>query len=101
MTDFSTWDIVRNLLLAARWTVLLSLVSFIGMTELFQTSRNMAATTYEPLTAYIVVAIYYLVIVLALTALVAWLEHRLSAHRRPEADAASEEPTREQEGLKA
>ena len=60
-----------------------SLVSFIGMTELFQTSRNMAATTYEPLTAYIVVAIYYLVIVLALTALVAWLEHRLSAHRRP------------------
>ncbi len=78
-----------------------SLVSFIGMTELFQTSRNMAATTYEPLTAYIVVAIYYLVIVLALTALVAWLEHRLSAHRRPEVDAASEEPTREQEGLKA
>ena len=62
-----------------------SLVSFIGMTELFQTSRNMAASTYEPLTAYIVVAIYYLVIVLALTALVSWLEHRLSAHRRPAA----------------
>jgi polar amino acid transport system permease protein len=78
-----------------------SLVSFIGMTELFQTSRNMAATTYEPLTAYIVVAIYYLVIVLALTALVAWLEHRLSAHRRPETDATAGEPSREQEGLKA
>ncbi|HZG26921.1 MAG TPA: amino acid ABC transporter permease [Ensifer sp.] len=30
MSDFSTWDIVRNLLLAARWTVVLSLVSFIG-----------------------------------------------------------------------
>lgn len=60
-----------------------SLVSFIGMTELFQTSRNMAASTYQPLTAYIVVAVYYLVIVLALTALVSWLEHRLSAHRRP------------------
>lgn len=30
MTDFSTWDILRNLLLAARWTVLLSLVSFVG-----------------------------------------------------------------------
>jgi len=28
MSDFSTWDIVRNLLLAARWTVLLSLVAF-------------------------------------------------------------------------
>lgn len=30
MNDFTTWDIVRNLLLAARWTVLLSIVSFIG-----------------------------------------------------------------------
>ncbi|QND52855.1 amino acid ABC transporter permease [Phyllobacterium sp. 628] len=30
MTEFSLWDIVRNLLLATRWTVLLSLVSFIG-----------------------------------------------------------------------
>lgn len=60
-----------------------SLVSFIGMTELFRTSQNMAASTYQPLTAYTVVAVYYLVIVLALTALVGWLEHRLSAHRRP------------------
>ncbi len=30
MIDFSTWDIVRNLLLAARWTIVLSLVAFIG-----------------------------------------------------------------------
>ncbi|GJE58065.1 amino acid ABC transporter permease [Methylobacterium trifolii] len=30
MTEFTTWDILRNLLLAARWTVLLSVVSFIG-----------------------------------------------------------------------
>jgi polar amino acid transport system permease protein len=30
MNEFTTWDILRNLLLAARWTVLLSLVSFIG-----------------------------------------------------------------------
>ncbi len=28
MSDFSTWDILRNLLLAARWTVLLSLIAF-------------------------------------------------------------------------
>jgi len=28
--DFTFWDILRNLLLAARWTVLLSLVAFIG-----------------------------------------------------------------------
>jgi polar amino acid transport system permease protein len=30
MTQFTLWDIVRNLLLATRWTVLLSLVAFIG-----------------------------------------------------------------------
>jgi polar amino acid transport system permease protein len=30
MVDFSFWDIVRNLLLAARWTVGLSLLAFIG-----------------------------------------------------------------------
>ena len=30
MFDFSIWDIVRNLLLALRWTVLLSLIAFVG-----------------------------------------------------------------------
>ncbi len=30
MIEFTTWDILRNLLLATRWTVLLSLVSFVG-----------------------------------------------------------------------
>ena len=30
MIEFSTWDIVRNLLLAARWTIVLSLVAFVG-----------------------------------------------------------------------
>lgn len=30
MVDFSVWDIFRNLLLAARWTVVLSLIAFIG-----------------------------------------------------------------------
>lgn len=30
MLDFSLWDILRNLLLAARWTVLLSLIAFAG-----------------------------------------------------------------------
>jgi len=30
MVEFSTWDILENLLLAARWTVLLSLVAFAG-----------------------------------------------------------------------
>ena len=30
MIEFTLWDIVRNLLLAARWTLLLSIVAFIG-----------------------------------------------------------------------
>jgi len=30
MTEFSLWDILRNLLLATRWTIVLSLVSFVG-----------------------------------------------------------------------
>jgi len=32
MMTFTDWDIVRNLLLAARWTILLSLTAFIGGT---------------------------------------------------------------------
>jgi len=30
MIDFSLWDIFRNLLLAARWTVALSVIAFVG-----------------------------------------------------------------------
>jgi polar amino acid transport system permease protein len=30
LVDFSLWDIFRNLLLAARWTVALSLIAFVG-----------------------------------------------------------------------
>ena len=30
MVEFSIWDIVSNLLLAARWTLLLSLIAFLG-----------------------------------------------------------------------
>jgi polar amino acid transport system permease protein len=30
MIEFTLWDIVRNLLLAARWTVVLSLIAFVG-----------------------------------------------------------------------
>ena len=33
MTTFTDWDIVRNLLLAGRWTVLLSLVVFANRTR--------------------------------------------------------------------
>jgi polar amino acid transport system permease protein len=30
MIEFTTWDILRNLLLATRWTIVLSIVSFVG-----------------------------------------------------------------------
>jgi polar amino acid transport system permease protein len=30
MVEFSVWDIFRNLLLSARWTVVLSLIAFVG-----------------------------------------------------------------------
>ncbi|WP_374668059.1 amino acid ABC transporter permease [Ramlibacter sp.] len=30
MVDFTLWDIFRNLLLAARWTVVLSVIAFVG-----------------------------------------------------------------------
>ena len=30
MVEFGLWDILRNLLLAARWTVVLSLIAFVG-----------------------------------------------------------------------
>jgi polar amino acid transport system permease protein len=30
MVEFTLWDIIRNLLLAARWTVALSLIAFVG-----------------------------------------------------------------------
>ncbi|WP_127090197.1 amino acid ABC transporter permease [Aquabacter cavernae] len=49
MTTFTTWDIVRNLLLATQWTILLSLVAFVGggvaalLALLARTSQNRAA----------------------------------------------------------
>jgi polar amino acid transport system permease protein len=52
MNDFSTWDIVRNLLLAARWTALLSVIAFIGggivgaCILLMRTSKHAALRTF-------------------------------------------------------
>ena len=30
MIEFSLWDSLRNLLLATRWTIVLSLIAFVG-----------------------------------------------------------------------
>ncbi|MEO7587066.1 MAG: amino acid ABC transporter permease [Arachnia sp.] len=58
-----------------------SLVAFIGLTELFRVAQNTAATTYQPLTTYAIVSVYYLAIVLVLTAVVNRLEKRLGRYK--------------------
>ena len=40
MIEFSNWDILRNLLIATQWTVLLSLAAFIGGTRLNRHALN-------------------------------------------------------------
>lgn len=59
-----------------------SLVAFIGMGELFRTAQNIAASSYSPLNAYLVVSVYYLVIVLVLTGLVTLLERKMNPDKK-------------------
>jgi polar amino acid transport system permease protein len=56
-----------------------SLVSFIGMQELFGVSNTQGSNNYDFLTYYLIVAIYYLFIVLILTVIVNRIEKKLSA----------------------
>ena len=58
-----------------------SLVGFIGLTELFRTAQNTAAATYKPLSSYAIVSVYYLVIVLVLTAVVNRMEKQMGRHK--------------------
>jgi polar amino acid transport system permease protein len=50
LIQFTDWDILRNLLLAARWTILLSLIAFIGggaaglLLTFVRSMRHIAAT---------------------------------------------------------
>lgn len=59
-----------------------SLAAFIGMTEIFNRSRQFVAATYLELEFYIMAAFYYLLIVLIFTWLVNKLEQRLSVSDR-------------------
>lgn len=59
-----------------------SLAAFVTVPGLFFVARAFTAETFEPLRYYIIVAIYYLIIVLILTFALNRLEHRLNAHRR-------------------
>src|SRR5690625_1530096 len=57
-----------------------AIAAFIGMQELFGTATSEGSNNYDYLTYYIIVAIYYLVLVLILTLVVNKLEKRLSRH---------------------
>lgn len=59
-----------------------SLVAFVALPELFQTAIRLTAQTYKPLTYYIIVALWYLLIVLILTVAVNLLEKKLSRHTK-------------------
>ncbi|HET8600178.1 MAG TPA: amino acid ABC transporter permease [Segeticoccus sp.] len=59
-----------------------SLAAFVTVEDLLWHARSLVDSTYQPLRYYIIVALYYLVIVLILTFLVNRLEFRLSRHRR-------------------
>ena len=59
-----------------------SLVFAITMVDVFQVGRQIAARTFEPLVMYVEVAVIYLVIVSALSALQMLFERKVSAHVR-------------------
>jgi polar amino acid transport system permease protein len=56
-----------------------SLVSFIGMQELFGVSSTLGSNNFDFLTYYSIVAVYYLFIVLILTLVVNMIEKKLAA----------------------
>jgi len=58
-----------------------SLVAFIGLNELFRTAQNLTATNYQAMTTYAIVSVYYLSIVLVLTAVVNRMEKRLGRYK--------------------
>ncbi|WP_090872135.1 amino acid ABC transporter permease [Oceanobacillus limi] len=55
-----------------------SLVSFIGLQEIFGVASSGGSNNFDYLTYYFIAAIYYLVIVLALTLIVNYIENRMA-----------------------
>ncbi|MFP8887166.1 MULTISPECIES: amino acid ABC transporter permease [Streptomyces] len=53
-----------------------AVASFITVPDLFMQAQKLAAATYEPLTYYLISAVYYLAVVMLLTALLRRLERR-------------------------
>ncbi|MBM7096557.1 amino acid ABC transporter permease [Bacillus sp. H-16] len=59
-----------------------SLAAFVGVAELFRTAQGIAAGTFNTMETYMIVAVYYLGLVMILTFIVNKVEHRLSASDR-------------------
>lgn len=53
-----------------------AIVSVIAVTELARTSRQLAATSYRPLETYVVMALVYLLLTLAIELLGRWVQRR-------------------------
>ncbi|MEM7403899.1 MAG: amino acid ABC transporter permease [Pseudomonadota bacterium] len=65
-----------------------SLVSVIGLSEVVRRANELAVTEYRPLEIYTFLVLEYLVLVLALSALVRWVERKLGADEHDPAAAA-------------
>ena len=107
MTEFTLWDILRNLLLATRWTIVLSLVSFVGgglvgllllfmrigrarigrvfakyYVELSKAGTVVTNATFQPFIVYGLVALIYFALCWPLSKSSQILERKLNvAHR--------------------
>lgn len=55
-----------------------AVASFITVDELFQQAQRLAAATFQPLTYYLIVSMYYFVVIWIMTQLAARLERRMS-----------------------
>jgi His/Glu/Gln/Arg/opine family amino acid ABC transporter permease subunit len=58
-----------------------SLAAFISINELFNVATTQGANNFDQMTFLLVVAVYYLILVLVLTLLVQWMETRLGRGR--------------------
>ena len=59
-----------------------SLVSIIGMQELTRKANELVVTEYRPLEIYTILVLEYLVLILAVSAGVRWLERKLQSDER-------------------
>ena len=59
-----------------------SLVSIIGMQELTRKANELVVTEYRPLEIYSILVLEYLVLILIVSALIRWLEHRMQSDQR-------------------